>query len=239
MNEQMNAPTPALPPPSGVSEWFSVWRDAVTKPNEQTFARIASSPNAKLTTALLWVFLGALVSSFLTALVPNPFLNQMMQNYNFDTTRLGGGVGEFVIRVICGAPIAAAIGVVVFVIGAGIVHLLAKMFGGRGTFDQLAYTLAAIQTPFALVTGVLGLLSAIPVVGLCFGLVSLALLFYVAVLAVMAVKAVNQFGWGQAAASLLLPVLVFCCCISVGAFAIARMISTNMPGGFPFPTLVP
>src|SRR5512144_3054098 len=113
MNDQMNAPTPApaLPPPSGISEWFSVWRDAVTKPNEQTFANIAQSPNAKLTTALLWVFLGALVSSFLTALVPNVYLRQMMQNYNFDMNQFGGGVGAFLIRVICGAPITAVIGV--------------------------------------------------------------------------------------------------------------------------------
>jgi hypothetical protein len=239
MNEQMNAPTPALPPPSGVSQWFSVWKDAVTKPSDQTFATLAASPNAKLTTALLWVFLGALVSAFLTSLVPNPALNGMLQNYGVDTTNVGGGVGAFVIRVICGAPIAAVISVVFFVIGVGIVYLLARMFGGRGTFDQLAYAFAAILTPFSLVSGVLGLLSAIPFVGLCFGILSLALLIYVIVLQVMAVKGVNQFGWGQAAASLLLPFLLFCCCLSVGAFAIARAVSQNMPPGelpFPIPT---
>lgn len=237
MNEPSNAP--ALPPPSGVSEWVSVWRDALTRPSDQTFARIAQSPRAQLTTALLWVFLGALVSSLLTSLVPNPYLSQMMQNYNLDNTRLGGGAGSLLFRVICGAPIAAVIAVVVFVIGAGIVHLLAKMFGGRGTFDQLAYVMAAIQTPFSLVTGVLGLLTAIPLVGLCFGLLSLGLLIYVIVLSVMAVKGVNQFGWGQAAASLLLPFLVFCCCLSVGVFALVRAISNNYPGGFPFPTPSP
>jgi hypothetical protein len=240
MNESMNTPnTPALPPSSGVAEWFSVWRDAVTKPNEQTYASMVQSPNAKLTTALLWAFLSALVSSFLTSLVPNAYLRQMMRNYNFGTQELGGGVGAFLIRVICGAPIAAVIAVVFFVIGVGIVYLLARMFGGRGTFDQLAYAMAAIQAPFALVSGVLGLLGAIPYVGICFGLVSLLLLIYVIVLEVMAVKGVNQFGWGQAAASLLLPVLVLCCCLSVGAFAIARVVSDNMPGGLPFPIPTP
>src|SRR5207249_3519555 len=71
LEECMNEPTnaPMLPPPSGISEWFSVWRDAVTKPNDQTFATLAASPNAKFTTALLWIFLGALVNAFLASLV--------------------------------------------------------------------------------------------------------------------------------------------------------------------------
>ncbi len=240
MNEPMNTPAPALPPPSGISEWFSVWRDAVTKPNEQTYATMAQSPNAKLTTALLWVFLGALVSGFLTSLVPNPALRQLLQNSNLDTTRLGGGVGAFLIRLICGAPIAAVIAVIGFVIVVGIVQLLAKMFGGRGTFDQLAYVMAAIQTPFALVSGVLSLLAAIPLVGLCFSLVILLVAIYILVLEIMAVKGVNQFGWGQAVASLLLPVVALCCCLSAGAFAIGWAVSRNLPpGSLPFPIPTP
>jgi hypothetical protein len=227
MSEQMN--TPMLPPPSGVAEWFSVWKDAVTKPSDQTFARIALSPNAKLTTALLWVFLAALVSSFLTALVPNPYLNQMMQNYNPGSTNLNGGAGAILVRLVCGAPIAAVIAVVFFLIGVGIIYLLAKMFGGRGTFDQLAYAFAAFQTPISLVIGVLGLLSAIPFARACFGLVSLALLLYSLALAVMAVKGVSQFGWGQAAGAVLLPVVLFCCCLSVGAFAAVNALRNNAP----------
>lgn len=238
MSEQTNAPM--LPPPSGVAQWFAVWRDAVTKPNEQTFASLAQSPNAKLPTALLWVFLGALVNAFLAALVQGRLFRQYMQNFNFDMSRFGEGAGALLIRVICGAPIAAVIAVIFFVIGAGIVYLLARMFGGRGTFDQLAYAFAAITTPIALVNGVLTLLAAIPFVGFCFGLVSVLLAIYAIVLQVMAVKGVNQFGWGQAAASLLLPVLVFCCCLAAGAFGIAWAIGRNLPPGtFPFPTPAP
>ena len=236
MSEPTNAPM--LPPPSGVSGWFSVWRDAVTKPNEQTYATIAQSPNAKLTTALLWVFLGALVNAFLAALVQGPLLNQMLQRYNFDTNRLGGGVGALLIRVICVTPISAVIAVVFFLIIVGIVQVLAKMFGGRGTFDQLAYTFAAIMTPFYLVNAVLTLLLAIPFIGRCFGIVSLLLFLYMVVLEVMAVKGVNQFGWGQAAASVLLPFLALCCCITVGAFAVANLIRTNMQN-FPNSFLTP
>ena len=128
--------------------------------------------------------------------------------------------------VICGAPIGAVVSVVVFAIVVGVVQLLAKMFGGRGTFDQLSYAIAAIVTPFYLISGVLGLLSAIPIpfVGFCFGLVGFAAALYVLVLEVMAVKGVNQFGWGQAIGSMLLPVIAIACCISVGVAGILSML---------------
>src|SRR6266542_5428230 len=99
MSEQMN--TPMLPPPSGVSEWFSVWRDALTKPSDQTFARIAQSPNAKLTTALLWVFLGSLVNALLGSLVQGAIVRQM-QNAGFGGNEFPRMAGGGLLAVICG-----------------------------------------------------------------------------------------------------------------------------------------
>ena len=212
MNEPTN--TPMLPPPSGVSEWFTVWRDALTRPSEQTFARIAQSPNAKLTTALLWVFLGSLVNFFMASLVQGALMRQMMQNSDLGLEGFPAGGGGL-ITVICGAPIGAVVSVVLFVVVLGVVQLLAKMFGGRGTFDQLAYAIAAIVTPFYFVSGLLTLLAAIPFAGFCFGIVGFLAALYVLVLEVMAVKGVNQFGWGQAIGSLLIPVIAIACCISV------------------------
>jgi hypothetical protein len=219
MSEQMNAPM--LPPPSGVSEWFSVWREALTKPSDQTFARLAQSPNAKLTTALLWVFLGSLVNALFASLVQGAIIRQVMQNSDFGGNgfpQMGGGI----IAAVCGAPIGAVVSVVAFMIFVGIVQLIAKMFGGRGTFDQLAYATAAIVAPFSLINSVLTLLTAIPFAGLCFGLVSLIAVVYVIALEVMAVKGVNQFGWGQAVGSYFLPFLVVVCCVSIGVIGILR-----------------
>jgi hypothetical protein len=217
MNEPTNAPM--LPPPSGVSEWFSVWRDAITRPSEQTFARIAQSPNAKLTTAFLWVFLGSLVSSLLAIPAQGQLMRQMVQSLGLEEQGFptaGGGL----MTAICGAPVGALFSVVAFAVVIGIVQLLARMFGGRGSFDQLAYAIAAIVTPFYLVSGVLSLLSAVPAVGFCFGLLGFAAGIYVLVLEVMAVKGVNQFGWGQALASMLLPVFAIFCCVSIGVIGL-------------------
>ena len=223
MNEPTNAPM--LPPPSGVSEWVSVWRDAITRPSEQTFARIGQSPNAKSTTAFLWIFLGSLVSSLLALPAQGALMRQMMQGAGLED-QVVPSLGNSLMTVICGAPIGAVIAVVLFAIVVGVVQLLAKMFGGQGTFDQLSYAIAAIVTPFYLVSGLLSLLSAIPFAGFCFGLLGFAAALYVLVLEVMAVKGVNRFGWGQALASMLLPVVAIACCISV---AVAGMFSLLGP----------
>ena len=127
MNEPTNAPM--LPPPSGVSEWVSVWRDAITRPSEQTFARIGQSPNAKSTTAFLWIFLGSLVSSLLALPAQGVLMRQMMQSAGLEE-QVVPSLGNSLMTVICGAPIGAVIAVVLFAIVVGVVQLLAKMFGG-------------------------------------------------------------------------------------------------------------
>ena len=229
MNEPTNAPM--LPPPSGVSEWFTVWREAITRPNEQTFARIAQSPNAKLSTALLWVFIGSLINAFLVSLVQGRLMSQMMQNSDLGIEgfpQAGGGI----VAVICGAPIAALIQVVLFALGVGIFQLIAKMFGGRGTFEQLAYALAAIVTPFYVVSALLTLLSVIPYLGACFGIIGFVAGLYVLVLEIMAVKGVNQFGWGPAVAAVLLPVFLFACCIAVGVVSLISMMGPEIMDSF-------
>ncbi len=212
MNEQDS--TPLSPEPSGFSSWFSTWMEAITKPNQQTFAGLAASPNAKMTTAFLWVFLGSLVNFFVASLVQGAIMGQMIQQFNLENmprNAFGGGL----LSAICGAPVGAVISVVFFAIFTGVVQWVAKMFGGKGTFEQLAYVFAAITVPFTLVSSVLTLLSAIPFVGLCFGFVGFAVGIYVLVLEVLAVQGVNQIGVGQAAGALFLPGIVIFCCLVV------------------------
>jgi hypothetical protein len=226
MNEPTNAPM--LPPPSGVSEWFTVWREAITRPSDTTFARIGKSPNAKLTTALLWIFLGSLVNFFLISLVQGALIGQMLQNSDLGGQELPIAAGGGILTAICGAPVGALIQTVLFAIVIGIVQFLARMFGGTGTFDQLSYAIAAIVTPFYFVSGLITLLSAIPFAGFCFGILGFGLALYVLVLEVMAVKGVNQFGWGPAIGSLLLPVLAIACCVSVAIGAIFSVMAPEM-----------
>ena len=223
MNEQSNLP-PATEP-AGMAGWFATWMKAVTRPNEQTFAELAASASGKATTAYLWLFIGSLVNFFLVSFVQGGSMRQAFQQLGLGDQVPAPGFGATLISSICGAPIGAVIGVAVFAVMVAVVQWIAKMMGGRGSYEQLLYVFAAVLTPFYFVSAVLSLLGAIPFVGLCFGLVSLGLGLYVLYLEVLAVKAVNQFGWGQAAGALLLPLVVIGCCIAVVVFGMAALIA--------------
>jgi len=209
----VNNPTPSAPMMAGGSTSFiQTWINAITKPNEQNYAEIAASPKAKATTAFLWVFIGALIEFFVTFLVQGAAMRTMMEQRGLGQNLPGGGL----IALICGAPIAAVVTVVFFAIGVALIQWIAKMFGGRGTFDQLAYTFGAIQAPFYLVSAVFSVLAAIPFVGFCFRIVLGLAGLYILFLVIMATKAINQFGWGQAAGAVLIPgavVFLICCCV--------------------------
>jgi len=226
MNDQMNAPISSMPSGSGPTPFYQVWINALTKPNEQTFAAMANSGDAKATTAYLWVFAGSLVQIFFSALVQSAMMRNLLQQVGSNGNGGqfgGGGIGARLIGAICGAPVGAVIVTLFFAIGIYIIQWIAKMFGGKGTPDQLAYTMASIAAPYSIIAGLFILLSAIPFVGLCFSVILGIAGLYVLVLQVMAIKGVNQFGWGQAIGSLFIPGLVigiFCGCLAFGAVAL-------------------
>jgi hypothetical protein len=223
MSEQSNVPIM-----SGAPEpFYQTWIKALTQPNERTYAEMAMSPNAKAATAYLWYFIAMLVQFFFASLVQNAYLQQIVEQFgNGEYSQYisqGQGIVSRLITAICGAPIAAGVGVLFFALSVALVQWIAKMFGGRGTNDQMAYTMSAILTPYLLISSILTLLSAIPFVGLCFSLLSLLAGLYILVLEVMAVKGVNQFGWGQAIGSLFIPILgitCLCACVVGGTVAL-------------------
>ncbi len=151
-------------------------------------------------------------------------MRAMMEQRGVGGNLPGGGLGFALIGAICGGPIGAVITVLFFAIGVALVQWIAKLFGGRGTYDQLAYTFASIAAPFAVISGVFTLLGAIPFVGFCFRIVIGLAGLYVLVLEIMAAKGVNGFTWGAAAGSVLIPgavVFLVCCCLAAGIAALS------------------
>lgn len=218
-NDSSNVPMMS----AGPTSLFQTWINALTKPNEQTYSEIAASPNAKATTAYLWVFISSFVVYIFTFLIDGAMIRDRLSQSGLGADRVGGGVVGALVALICVAPILAVIGTVFFAIGVAIVQWIAKMFGGKGTFDQMAYTFASISVPYSLVSSVFILLSAIPFVGFCFRIILGLAGLYILVLEIMAVKGVNQFGWGPAIGSLFIPGLVVglvACCIIVAIGAL-------------------
>jgi Yip1 domain len=231
MNDQMNAPVPREP--TGVAGWFSIWTDAVTKPNEQTYAALAEHPDAMSNNrAFLWVFLAGTISALITGILQAILQLAGVTPQIPGLAELTGGsqpstAASFGIA-ICTAPIAGALAALFFAIFVGIVQWVAKLFGGTGTFSQLAYTTAAISVPFTLISSVLSPFSTVNVVGYCVGGISLLLGLYALALQVMAVKAVNRFGWGPALGSYFLPLLlILCLCVCV-IFGLVSMMGPAM-----------
>jgi Yip1-like protein len=244
MNDLPNPPAPNVPmvEPGAPRSMFQTWIDAVTKPSERTFAAIASAPNASTTNAIIWVAIGSVISSFLSLVAPNTGLQDLrrvLEQQGIDNQFInslgtgGGGFGTKIFQFVCGIPIGVIFAVVFFLIGVALILWVARMFGGHGSFDKLAYTFAAIAAPMAVVSGLLALLGAIPYVGFCFGLLGLAVVIYSIVLQIMAAKAVNGFAsWGPAIGSVLIPGLaigLICCCL---AFGISALIGASLGNVF-------
>jgi hypothetical protein len=234
--EQLPSNSPMVEPASGVSGWIPVWIKAVTKPSEQTFIEIASGPQASSKTAFLWAFIAGTLSGLINGLIQVVLLAAGVQSQGFGqfpgmaSRGIGAGLGIAV----CGAPVYGLISVIGLAIGAAIIQWLAKLFGGTGTFEKMAYAIAAISVPVTLVTMFLTPLSAVPYLGICTGLLSFGVGLYALFLQITAVKAVNGFGWGPAIGSVLLPslviVLVCGCIVGVGAALLGPRIAEIFRG---------
>lgn len=244
-NDMPNPPMPSPPPamPAGsATPFFQNCVNAITKPNESTFTAMASSPTASATTAFIWVFVASLVGAFLSFLVQGAALRRMLEQQGLGGQIPQEGLGARLITLVCGAPVAAVFSVVGFAIVVALVQWIARMFGGQGTFNQLAYSFGAIAVPVTLISGLLGLLGAIPYVGICFGIVGGLFGLYALFLQITAVKGVNGFGWGPAAGSVLIPIAVLflvCCCVLFGIGALIGVSMGNVfsqLGPFPVPT---
>ena len=229
MSEELEFFDNSTPPPSsGEMTAIETWIAAVTKPNAGTFERIAGQSGATTNKALLWVALASLVTAFFRVIAQSVGAGQSMdmvrQYLPPEIVRelpTGGGGAAFGFgALLCGVPLGAILGVLFFVIGVALILWIAKLFGGSGAFDKLAYTFAAIMVPIAAVGAVLTLLSMIPFVGVLFGLVSFGVSIYSLVLHIFAVQAVTGLDTGKSAASVILPGLVVfifvCCCVALG-----------------------
>ena len=240
--DQMPSNMPVMDEPKpGPAGWFQVWKKAVTKPNEQTFIEITDGPEATSKTAFIWVFIAGTISMILQAIlqaiytatgtmpqIPIPQLEQYMPASGSGDV---ASAGITLVVSLCASPFVGLLSIAFFALFTAVVQWIAKMFGGVGTFDKLAYALAAISVPFTIVSSVLALFSAIPFVGACFGIISFGLSIYVLVLQVLAIKGVNRFGVGPAIGALFIPglvIFIFCCCIvAAGAMLFGPVIGQS------------
>ena len=89
-----------------------------------------------------------------------------------------------------------------FFIGQGIIYLIAKAFGGTGTFLRQGYTYLLISVPLGIISSALGL---IPILG---GFVAFGLGIDGIVLQIFSLMAVHRLSGGKATAVVLIPIAI-------------------------------
>lgn len=181
-----------LPLGEAIRELPNQYIRVITKPSVGVFAE----EQGKAAWNIVWTqLIGlAIISALLSigilnvALSTNPTARQSFG-------AIGAASGVFAILFLIFIPIA-------FFIGTGIYHLIAKAFGGRGTFLTYCYCYLLFAVPLGIISGVLGL---IPFVG---SLASLAISIYQIVLQVYMTMAVHRLTGGKATlAVLILPII--------------------------------
>src|SRR5258708_4043177 len=182
----LTPPPPAGPP--GYS-WSQSWIKAVTERSVTTFEQIASDAAASSNSrAYNWLFIAGIIAGVINFL--GGFIFPKTLPFPGADSRIVQG-SPSLLGLLCGVPIAVLIGILILVVIVGVTQIIAGLLGGTGTFSKLMYTTAAINAPITILSSVFGL---VPIVA-C---LNLPLVLYGLVLHVMAVKAVNQFGWGPA-----------------------------------------
>lgn len=195
------APEPPLP--GGFGHLFQKWWRVLTKPGAQTFAAEMQTANwgdvwiglamlAVIAAIFIFAILEVVRGFVLSALSSSP-------NVTVDQQQQIAQVFNILPIISVVALFAVPIG---FFVGSGIYWLIAKAFGGTGTFKTQAYAYSLWYVPVEIVSLVL---SVIPFLG---GLISFALSIYGIVLAVFSIMASHRLSGGKATAVILLPVAI-------------------------------
>ncbi|MDY0019134.1 MAG: Yip1 family protein [Anaerolineae bacterium] len=212
---------------------MNIWKSVLFSPAIETFARFREQ--ADLTRAAIWVALSGLVSGIATAITmatSGGVAANMEQLRDILPPELASELPETAVQAaptigsaLCSIPSGAVGAVIGFFISVGLIHLVAKLLQGQGTYTETFFLSAAAAVPITIVMSVIqiigGLFNLIPVIGPIFailvGLVSFVLGIYSLVLSAMAVAAAHRFSLGKGFAAVLIPgavALLFCCCIT-------------------------
>jgi hypothetical protein len=130
---------------------------------------------------------------------------------------------------ICLPLIAIVVVPLFYYIGIGLLHLSAKIFGGKGSYTTLAYLVSLYFIPLSIVSS---FLSLIPCLG---ALIVLAIAVYRIILAVRAIKVNYRLSTGQAVGAYFVPVvavLIIVVLLSVVVIAILALMAPSIGGIF-------
>lgn len=194
------------------SDMWQTWVRVLTSPNEATFEAERAKPSATLATALIWMLIAGVIvaiigfiQSMMMAGAIQGAIPQILAQTNLPpevkaqaelmlNSGLFGSLGAAGFSSIITVPLG-------FLIGVGILWLVARILGGTGEYGRYAYLNATYSAPLTILSAILGM---IPLVG-C---ISIILSIYQIVLTYYATKVEHQLSSGKALIVVLVPVIL-------------------------------
>lgn len=230
MSEEMQ-PVKA-PPSSSGPPLLQSWTNAVTKPDEQTYIDIAAQAGENPNKAYLWIFVSGLIGMLLSTIIQT-----LLAAIGLGAQGAGAAsaMGGLLASLLCFAPFGAALSVLGFALDVALIQFAAsRFFSGGSNYKTLVYPMAAILAPLGILGALLSPFSTVPILGILTGLLGVAVLLYSIFLQVTAVKGLNQFGWGQAIGSVLIPfvaLVVVVACLVAGFLVLLAPVLRNIASG--------
>ena len=219
---------------------FQSWMNVLFHPGEAAFEEELAKPQAKLSTAIIWVVIAGVIAAVFSMIrvavqslvmgggsMWGPLLAEMPPEMRrqFGQYMMGGaGLGAAAFAsAFCMSLILIPVG---FLIGALIWFVLAKIFGGDGDFEGQAYLMATYTAPLMIVNSVI---SIIPFLGAC---VAFFLALYQIALTYFMLKVSHNLSSGKALTIVLLPVILLLLCVVCGiAVMVLSIMGAAAAGG--------
>jgi hypothetical protein len=184
---------PQTPAPAGLGGLLQKWIRVTTRPGVASFWNELPTANWR---DILLSLLGLGVLEAITSSIAALYMPDVI-----DIPRANGIVTR--VRIPASAHWSSMLTVPIgFLIVVGILFIIGRMFGGRGTVLEQSYALSLFYIPLQGLSAILGL---IPLLG---GLAAFGLGVYQLVLTVFAIAASQRLTLGRATATVLLPALL-------------------------------
>ena len=179
--------------------WEQVWILAVLHPSPATFEKLIKDPAATPRRAYKWMFFTTMI--IIAIALPLQYFLGGNANLKNLAAQSNYPASTWIVVWIVLIPVCGLLSILGLMIEAARLQWIAGWLGGSGYYEDLVYALAAFEVPLGVASA---LISVIPVIG---GLSQL-LSFYSFLLALIAIKTVNQFSWGKAVWCVVLPGLI-------------------------------
>ena len=209
---------PAKPRP-----WYELWWDVWGNPGLISFQALLNEPDRGSTRGFIWLGVTTIVVTLMNT------LGAVLLAGDFRTIASQFS-SNFTIFYLCGLLLTPVFSILGMSIGAFIFHIISKLFGGSGKWDELVFCLSAVVAPYTLFEGVMAviylLFSKIPFVVFVPLVVSIVIGFYMLVLYVNAFRAAEHVRTGQAIGTLLTPLILLGVCYLFAFLGLLPAVST-------------